>query len=60
MPDITVNSKDGSFSAYLATPAPGGGPGIVLIQEIFGGKTGVRSQFLLIERRRLHYQQKVA
>ena len=48
MPDFTVNSKDGSFSAYLATPAPGGGPGIVLIQEIFGGKTGVRSQFLLI------------
>lgn len=36
MPDITVNSKDGSFSAYLATPASGSGPGIVLIQEIFG------------------------
>lgn len=36
MPDITVKSKDSSFSAYLATPAPGGEPGIVLIQEIFG------------------------
>jgi carboxymethylenebutenolidase len=36
MPDITISSQDGRFSAYLAKPASGGGPGIVLIQEIFG------------------------
>lgn len=36
MPEITITGKDGSFSAYLATPAAGSGPGIVVIQEIFG------------------------
>ena len=35
--DITIAAKDGGrFSAYLALPAGGAGPGIVLIQEIFG------------------------
>ena len=35
--DITISAKDGGrFSAYLATPESGTGPGIVLIQEIFG------------------------
>jgi carboxymethylenebutenolidase len=29
-------SPDGEFVAYLATPASGRGPGIVVIQEIFG------------------------
>ncbi len=34
---ITVDAPDGgSFKAYLATPAKGSGPGIVLCQEIFG------------------------
>lgn len=33
---ITINGPDGSFNAYLATPASGSGPGIVVIQEIFG------------------------
>jgi len=37
MPDITIQSRDGgSFSAYLALPSGGGGPGLLLIQEIFG------------------------
>jgi carboxymethylenebutenolidase len=37
MPDIRIKARDGGeFAAYLATPASGGGPGIVLIQEIFG------------------------
>jgi carboxymethylenebutenolidase len=38
MSDIIIQTADGSFSAYHATP-PGGAqnkPGIVLIQEIFG------------------------
>src|SRR5215472_11364846 len=34
---ITIPAKDGgSFKAYLAKPAKGSGPGIVLLQEIFG------------------------
>lgn len=33
---ITINGADGSFGGYLATPASGTGPGIVVIQEIFG------------------------
>ena len=37
MPDIDIAAPDGgSFSAYLATPASGSGPGVVVIQEIFG------------------------
>ena len=33
MPDIKINGKDGSFMAYQSGKS---GPGIVLIQEIFG------------------------
>ena len=34
---ITVTAADGgTFQAYLARPAKGSGPGIVLLQEIFG------------------------
>jgi len=34
---VTVKAKDGgSFKAYLAAPEKGSGPGIVLLQEIFG------------------------
>ena len=38
MPDITIDAADGSgsFSAYCATPASGSGPGVVVLQEIFG------------------------
>lgn len=36
MPEITIKAKDGSFMGYLAQPASGTGPGLVLIQEIFG------------------------
>jgi carboxymethylenebutenolidase len=36
MPDITIKGSDGSFGAYLASPAAGKGPGLVVIQEIFG------------------------
>ena len=32
----TIAIKDGNFSGYLASPASGKGPGIVVIQEIFG------------------------
>jgi carboxymethylenebutenolidase len=34
--DIIVNGADGAFSGYLGTPSSGRGPGIVVIQEIFG------------------------
>ncbi len=35
--DVKIKSSpDGEFSAYLAAPASGRGPGVVVIQEIFG------------------------
>ncbi len=37
MSDVTIRAADGgSFSGYLATPKSGKGPGILVIQEIFG------------------------
>ncbi|MGD8809184.1 MAG: dienelactone hydrolase family protein [Gammaproteobacteria bacterium] len=42
MPDITIKCPDGSFGAYLATPASGSGPGILVIQEIFGVNKDMR------------------
>lgn len=36
MTDISITARDGTFSGYLAKPATGSGPGLVLIQEIFG------------------------
>jgi len=40
---IEVKVADGSFGAYLALPRGGKGPGIVLIQEIFGVNAHIRS-----------------
>lgn len=42
---IEVQARDGSgsFGGYLATPAGGKGPGIVVVQEIFGVNAGIRS-----------------
>lgn len=40
---VTVAAKDGgSFRAYLAKPEQGSGPGIVLLQEIFGVNAYIR------------------
>lgn len=36
MPDILIQGRDGFFSGYRAPARSGKGPGIVLIQEIFG------------------------
>jgi carboxymethylenebutenolidase len=36
MADITIQGPDGSFYAYRASPAAGSGPGLLVIQEIFG------------------------
>jgi carboxymethylenebutenolidase len=41
MPDVTINSSDGEFSAYLATPHADG-PGVLVIQEIFGVNKDMR------------------
>ncbi|MDA5192384.1 dienelactone hydrolase family protein [Govanella unica] len=41
--DITIASKDGNFSGYLATPAGGRGPGVLVIQEIFGINANIRA-----------------
>jgi len=40
--DITIHGPDGSFGAYLAKPSAGSGPGIVVIQEIFGVNKVIR------------------
>jgi len=43
MPEITIKADDGgSFSAYLATPSSGKGPGVLVIQEIFGVNPAMR------------------
>ncbi len=35
--EITITAADGGeFMGHLATPTSGGGPGVVVIQEIFG------------------------
>ena len=34
--EISITCADGEFMGYLAAPAAGSGPGIVVIQEIFG------------------------
>ncbi|MHC8326387.1 dienelactone hydrolase family protein [Pseudomonas sp. LB1P83] len=40
---IEIDSPDGKFGAYLAIPHTRKGPGIVLIQEIFGVNEHIRS-----------------
>jgi carboxymethylenebutenolidase len=40
--DIIVKGPDGNLGAYLASPASGHGPGVVVIQEIFGVNNVVR------------------
>ena len=41
---LTINSFDGGkFEGYLALPERGDGPGIVVLQEIFGVNTYIRS-----------------
>lgn len=43
MSDITIKTLDGkSFSAYCAMPASGKGPGLIVIQEIFGVNAAMR------------------
>jgi len=39
----TIKSPDGEFEAYLSLPASGYGPGIVVLQEIFGVNPHMRS-----------------
>jgi carboxymethylenebutenolidase len=44
MSDIKIKSLDGKeFGGYMAMPAKGHGPGVVVIQEIFGVNEGMRS-----------------
>ena len=40
--DVTVRAPDGTFSAYLAQPTTNKGPGVLVIQEIFGVNGNVR------------------
>jgi carboxymethylenebutenolidase len=41
--DVIIKSPDGEFGAYLASPDAGRGPGVVVIQEIFGVNGFVRA-----------------
>jgi carboxymethylenebutenolidase len=42
--NITIKARDGgSFGGYLSTPASGSGPGIIVLQEIFGVSAHIRS-----------------
>ncbi|HUO92026.1 MAG TPA: dienelactone hydrolase family protein [Rhizomicrobium sp.] len=41
--DISISTPDGEFSGYLASPSSGRGPGIIVIQEIFGVNEFVRA-----------------
>jgi carboxymethylenebutenolidase len=42
--DITIDASDGgSFAAYLALPDGGSGPGVVVLQEIFGVNAVMRA-----------------
>tara|TARA_R110002124_G_scaffold62740_13_gene171396 strand:- start:1065 stop:1763 length:699 start_codon:yes stop_codon:yes gene_type:complete len=41
--DIEIESDDGNFSAYLAVPASGSGPGVLVLQEIFGVNASMRA-----------------
>jgi carboxymethylenebutenolidase len=40
--EITVKGNDGSFMGYLAMPSAGKGPGVIVIQEIFGINPWIR------------------
>ncbi len=40
--EITVKAKDGDFMGYLSMPSSGAGPGVVIIQEIFGINPWIR------------------
>lgn len=41
---ITIKGPDGSFAGYLARPKSGKGPGVVVIQEIFGVNEVIRDR----------------
>jgi carboxymethylenebutenolidase len=41
---ISASDGSGSFTGYIATPASGTGPGVVVIQEIFGVNKDVRAK----------------
>lgn len=44
MPDIKIKTLEGKeFGAYCAMPSSGQGPGMIVIQEIFGVNEGMRS-----------------
>ena len=40
--EITASDDSGSFRGYVATPESGSGPGILLLQEIFGINQHIR------------------
>jgi len=45
MPEVNIHAQDqsGEFSAYIALPPTGKGPGLIVIQEIFGVNANMRA-----------------
>jgi carboxymethylenebutenolidase len=41
--EISIKGADGEFKGYLASPSAGKGPGVVIIQEIFGVNAVMRT-----------------
>ncbi len=41
--EISIAGKDGTFMGYLATPTGGSGPGVIVIQEVFGVNAWLRN-----------------
>lgn len=41
--DVQIPGVDGSFGGYLARPAQGSGPGLIVLQEIFGVSPAMRA-----------------
>lgn len=43
MSQLQITTPDGTFGGYLALPASGTGPGLIVVQEIFGVNANIRA-----------------
>ena len=53
---IQIKTASGKqFSAYLATPETGKGPGVVLCQEIFGVNAAMRKRQIFLQKKAIPF-----
>ena len=53
---IQIKTASGKqFSAYLATPETGKGPGVVLCQEIFGMNAAMRKRQIFLQKKAIPF-----